>query len=548
MKKTAAENANGGDGFDATKPWAGMVPMESVVRNPEQPRTEFPASEIAALAVSMKAGQAQPCTVIPFTDVKRPQVRWMLVDGECRWRAAQKNGMEELYVCYRPGVTQENLHRVSFASNFCRLSHTKEEAARAIEKEHKAGLTYEEIGAMVGKTAPWALQTHQLLKLHPQLLKYMDEADPATGRKLSLRVALLMVNQDKEKQLATYLKVRSKSSGEQYHKVRQTAVVGSNRKPSDDFLYVVGLLSGSLGKLQTLSNVGEVMLRRFDAEKVAELRVWLEKIEQAAAKFRTERLARVECQVWPLLMLTPVLGWSEARTDEALRWLALGVGIFCAFVFLMGFVEWLLMGVAQRLSAARYDRRLEELGGGSEPAPVLLTKEDMEMLLVNAGLMATRKLQEDGCGMVSASVLGWSWNVTPVQMSVFLAWCRGREVETPDGRRWTAFVKVDAERRPAQAWIVLKPVSGERCDGATVERCVVPAGHTVAVHREAFEEALDRASAMNGIACVMNGMPRPLREDLAKLLTASEPKSRIKAKHPVPGDDGEFLTEGGSRS
>jgi hypothetical protein len=82
-------------------------------------------------------------------------------------------------------------------------------------------------------------------------------------------------------------------------------------------------------------------------------------------------------------------------------------------------------------------------------------------------------------------------------MSVFLAWCRGKVVETPDGRRWVAHVKVDAERRPGQAWIVLRP----QCDGATVSGAtvkvmrrsdggVVPAGHTFEVNAAAFEEAL----------------------------------------------------------
>jgi ParB/RepB/Spo0J family partition protein len=478
--------------FDASRPWAGMVPMESVVRNPEQPRADFPAAEIAALAISMKAGQAQPCTVIPFTDAKRPQVRWMLVDGECRWRAAQKNGMEELYVCYRPGVTQENLHRVSFASNFCRLSHTKEETAKAIEKEHKAGQTYEEIGAMVGKTAAWALQTHQLLKLHPQLLKYMDEADPATGRKLSLRVALLMVNQPPEKQLATYLKVRNKTSGEQYHKVRQTGVVGNNRAPADDFVYVKSLLNTAFSRLATLASVGEVMMRRFNGDQLSEIRARLEEIEKRAAKFREERLARVECQVVPALLLT-VLAWSGARTEVVMIWLAIALGIFLAFLGLLKVGQWVVNTVA----VYRYERGLEDLRGWEPPVEPLLSKEDMELLLVNAGLMGSRRVQDDGCGLVNAHVLGWSWQVTGAQMSVFLAWCRGKVVETPDGRRWVAHVKVDAEQRPAQAWIVLRP----QCDGATVSGAtvkvmrrsdggVVPAGHTFEVNAAAFEEAL----------------------------------------------------------
>lgn len=467
--------------FDATKPWAGMVPVESVVRNPQQPRTSFPAAELKALGISMKAGQAQPCTVIPHKDAKRPKVQWMLVDGECRWRAAKESGMGELFVCYKPGVTPENLHRVSFASNFCRLSHTKEETARAIEKEKKAGLSYKEIGAIVGKTEVWALQMHQVLQLHPELLKFLDEADPATGRKLGMKVALLMVNQPREKQYATYLKVRCQSSSEQYHSVRQKAVVGSNRKPSDDFAYVTSLLNSAFGKLQTLANVGEVMLRRFDDLQCGELRARLEKIEEGAAKFRTGRLARVECQVGPVLLLMLLASWSEARTEFVVRWLAIGLGIFAVLVGSVWLAERGLLWMARALADARYRRGLEALNvpAGAPSAYTLLSKEDMQMLLVNAGLMASRRLQEDGCGLVRADVLGCSWNVSPVQMSVFLAWCRGKTVELPDGRKWVAFVKVDAEKAPHGAWIIF-------------EREVVKPVVKLSLNVRPFQEAMER--------------------------------------------------------
>lgn len=265
--------------IDLRKPWAGMVPIESVVRNPEQPRVSFPAGEIAALAASLRAeAQVTPCAVMPSGKAVKPdkdgltQVgEWMLVDGEMRWRAARKAGLRELFICYRPGVTAENLHIVSFAANFCRTAHTKAETARAIDKERAAGRTYDAIGEIVGKTNAWACQHHQLLQLHPELLKFVDEPDPFTGRKLAMKNALLFVGQPHDRQLAVYRRHRCKPSGEQYHALRTTAVVKSERSPRDDFEYLTGLLAGATAKLQTAGKVGEVMLRRFEAERLSAL-------------------------------------------------------------------------------------------------------------------------------------------------------------------------------------------------------------------------------------------------------------------------------------
>lgn len=259
-------------GFDASKPWAGLVPLGSVVRNPEQPRTNFPEEQLALLAGSLKAhGQTAPCTVIPYTVAKKPEVQWMLVDGECRWRAAQMAGLTELLVCYQPRITQENLHLASFAANFCRTPHTKEETARAIDKEHAAGRTYEEIGAAVGKSMTWAHQMHQLLKLHPDLLRYMDEPDPVAKRKLGHSVAALLVKLEPERQLKEWERVRGLVKSEQYHQVRQRGTKGVDRRPSDDFAYVNGILTTCHGKLQTVGRVGVKMLGRFTSEQLDEL-------------------------------------------------------------------------------------------------------------------------------------------------------------------------------------------------------------------------------------------------------------------------------------
>lgn len=274
--------------LDLSKPWAGMVATASVVRNPEQPRVKFPKDEIARLALSLQTqGQTSPCVVIPAPEkLRKNGAEWLLVDGECRWRAAKDAGLPELLVCYQPGVTEGNLHLASFAANFCRTPHTKEETARAIDKEREAGRTYDEIAAVVGKTGEWAKMHHDLLKLHPSLLALVDEADPETGRKLSHKVALLLVTLPHDAQVKSYQRARKLTSAEQYHKVRSFGVVGAKRDPRDDRDYLRGLLVGAVTKLNAMATTGEVMLRRFDENSVAELMEKLGDVEAACARAR----------------------------------------------------------------------------------------------------------------------------------------------------------------------------------------------------------------------------------------------------------------------
>jgi ParB family chromosome partitioning protein len=284
--------------IDLSKPWAGMAPITMVRRNPDQPRKMFPQGEIEALAGSMKQEeQVTPCAVMPAPGcASEPDAKgfsevsaWMLVDGEMRWRAAQVAGKGEVFLCYKPGVTAENLHVISFAANFCRTPHTKRETALAIAKERERGRSFEEIGAIVGKSGPWAFTHHQLLGLHPDLLRFVDEADPFTGRKLAMKNALLFVGQPHERQLAVYRRFRCQSSSEQYHAIRRTAVVKSERAPSDDFAYVSGLMGTARARVKTAGNVGEVMLKRFTADQLDDLQSQVDEITKGLGAF-SERL------------------------------------------------------------------------------------------------------------------------------------------------------------------------------------------------------------------------------------------------------------------
>ena len=157
--------------FDEAMEWSGMVPLGSVSPNPEQPRKWFDQADLISLGESLKSRQEVPCTVIPFAVASNPQIKWMLVDGERRWRAATAGGLKKLWVSYSPGVDQSNVHASSFRANWHRAGHTKQETALAVARELENGLSYLQIGALAGKSDAWAIIYHSLLKLEPSLLQ-----------------------------------------------------------------------------------------------------------------------------------------------------------------------------------------------------------------------------------------------------------------------------------------------------------------------------------------------------------------------------------------
>ena len=66
------------------------IPRDEIDPNPENARKDFDDREIQNLAVSLKTRQLTPCIVF------KHRSRFMLVDGERRWRAALLAGLQEL--------------------------------------------------------------------------------------------------------------------------------------------------------------------------------------------------------------------------------------------------------------------------------------------------------------------------------------------------------------------------------------------------------------------------------------------------------------------
>lgn len=111
-------------------PIAKNIPIHSIRPDPNQPRKEFDDEQINNLAASIKeVGVLQPIT-LRETDEEIP---YIILDGECRWRAAQKVGLEEIPGFLRNDLTGNQVALSQIIANANRNDLTDVELARSIQ-------------------------------------------------------------------------------------------------------------------------------------------------------------------------------------------------------------------------------------------------------------------------------------------------------------------------------------------------------------------------------------------------------------------------------
>jgi ParB/RepB/Spo0J family partition protein len=252
------------------KMWAS--PNE-ICRNEAQPRLYFAKEELVLLGESLERKQQQPITVVPWTSEKRPEVKWKIVDGERRWRAATAKGLERLWIVVDEDVGSEaEMHTASFAANWCRAGHTHAETAHAIEVEVQAGKDYEEIARLVGKSPTWAQKEHSLLKLHPEVLALMDPPTPRPDR-LPSAVAYLLTGYKADKQMKLWLQHKDRGGKTAFHHIRVATGSTTRRSGAADANYVKKRAESVANMLKQLHSLPARMLGQLSGEerqKVAE--------------------------------------------------------------------------------------------------------------------------------------------------------------------------------------------------------------------------------------------------------------------------------------
>ncbi len=155
-----------------------MVPLDSVVPNPQQPRRGMSEQGLQTLAASIReVGVLQPVVVRRTEDGES----FTLVAGERRWRAARMAGLKEIPAVVREGDDLTGLAE-ALVENVQREDLTAlEEAAAYRQLLEDFGLTHEEVGARVGKSRPAISNTLRLLGLPASIQGMLARGELSAG-------------------------------------------------------------------------------------------------------------------------------------------------------------------------------------------------------------------------------------------------------------------------------------------------------------------------------------------------------------------------------
>ncbi len=153
------------------------IAIELVRPNPQQPRTQFDAEELTALAESIKArGVLQPIVVRPL-----PGGSYELIAGERRLRAAKLADLPTIPAVVRDTDEAERLE-LALIENMARADLSPVEEARACATlVDDLGVTKEELGRRVGRSRAAVSNLIRLLELPDQVLAAIGDGRLSEG-------------------------------------------------------------------------------------------------------------------------------------------------------------------------------------------------------------------------------------------------------------------------------------------------------------------------------------------------------------------------------
>lgn len=148
-----------------------LLPIESILPNPNQPRRAFPPDELRELADSIRAlGILQPLTVRDCDGT------WELIAGERRLRAAELAGLT-CVPCIPVEADENRSALLALVENLQRRDLDFWEEALALDRLIGTfGLTQEECARQIGKSQSAVANKLRLLKLPPEALALLRDS------------------------------------------------------------------------------------------------------------------------------------------------------------------------------------------------------------------------------------------------------------------------------------------------------------------------------------------------------------------------------------
>ncbi len=159
-----------------------QVEVALIEPNPHQPRHAMREQELEALAASIREhGILQPLLLTAAPNTNGGGVRYQLVAGERRWRAAKLAGLAQVPAIVR-GTTPEQMLELALVENIQRADLNPLEEAEAYRQLMDGfGLTQEQIARKVGKDRTTVANILRLLKLPAALKQALADEQISEG-------------------------------------------------------------------------------------------------------------------------------------------------------------------------------------------------------------------------------------------------------------------------------------------------------------------------------------------------------------------------------
>lgn len=154
------------------------IPIETIVRDPDQARTHFDETGLSELADSIReSGVIQPVVVSGDAETG-----YRLLAGERRWRAAQRAGLAELPAIVRNDLPAEQARILGLIENLQRESLSVMDTARGLARLGEVhGLTHDAIATRIGKSRAYVSNFLRLRQLAAPVQQLLDAGRLSVG-------------------------------------------------------------------------------------------------------------------------------------------------------------------------------------------------------------------------------------------------------------------------------------------------------------------------------------------------------------------------------
>jgi len=186
------------------------LPLDQLQRGKYQPRVDMRQEALEELAISIRnQGLIQPIVVRPLAPATSaggasPTVRYEIIAGERRWRAAQIAGLKTIPALIRR-VPDESAIAMALIENIQREDLNPLEEARALERLiAEFGVTHQQAAEAVGRSRAAVSNLLRLLELAPEVSMMVEKRQIEMGHAR----ALLAVGNRREQLQAAQTVVR----------------------------------------------------------------------------------------------------------------------------------------------------------------------------------------------------------------------------------------------------------------------------------------------------------------------------------------------------